>query len=288
MLHISKTILLFSLTMTTLPLTAMEAEIRIYSLIKNSKATADSAQRVRELLKGGANPDYKHEGVSLLNWAVHYGRADICKVLLAFKANPNVSDRSTFSGDISGSTPLLTAIKHKSLELVTLLLNQRSIHRDASTLRVAIEFSSTAIFELLLNRIKYFPLRFDAQNAALALAAHNTEWREFSASKFEVALKFIINSRKAARTYMLCLTRAFNEKGYAAKECIRQGDKLFKTHILKAIVPYNKSVLLRHLEEKDSKGKTAHDIQRHFSLRPEFIDATFDKYLHKDLGGRAQ
>jgi cytohesin len=82
----------------------------------HSAASAGDVERVRELLKKGANPNVRDEfGYTPLHWAAYEGHVDVVKLLLKHGANLNARDED-------GWTPLHRAASRGHVEVVKLLL----------------------------------------------------------------------------------------------------------------------------------------------------------------------
>lgn len=106
-------------------------------------------------------------------------------------------------------------------------------------------------------------------------AAQETGWTNDLPARTglcQAIIESFINSRKQAKTLMLCLTRLGNSD-YRLKEFVRQGDRLLKLHVLRAS-------LLTLLEQRDLTNKTAFDYLPINDLNPKYADATIAKFEH--------
>jgi cytohesin len=82
----------------------------------HSAASAGDAERVRELLKKGADPNAKNEyGLTLLHIAAIRGHVDVARLLLQYGVDPNVQDER-------GRTPLHVAAIRGRVDVVRFLL----------------------------------------------------------------------------------------------------------------------------------------------------------------------
>ncbi len=82
----------------------------------HSAASAGDAERVRELLKKGADPNAKNEyGNTPLHEAAFRGHVDVARLLLEHGADPNIQSKN-------GLTPLHEAASHGHFDVVELLL----------------------------------------------------------------------------------------------------------------------------------------------------------------------
>jgi len=78
------------------------------------------AERVKELLKKGADPNTQDEaGNTPLHWAAYKGHFDIVRLLLEHGADPNIQNKD---GWPPGSTPLHKAASGGYVDVVRLLL----------------------------------------------------------------------------------------------------------------------------------------------------------------------
>jgi ankyrin repeat protein len=81
----------------------------------HSAALEGGAERVKELLKKGANPNIQDEkGRTPLHEAAHEGRVDVVKLLLVHGADPAVKDKD-------GRTPLDLARAEGRREVVLVI-----------------------------------------------------------------------------------------------------------------------------------------------------------------------
>lgn len=109
--------------------------------------------------------------------------------------------------------------------------------------------------------------------------------------QIDIIIKHILHSRKAAKTFMLCLYRKNKDEPDAClKLLFTQGKTLLQRHILKASVEYNKANLLDQLKLRNTSGYTAFSIREEVTpcLNPDNIDETVKQYLHKDFGGTCE
>lgn len=210
----------------------------------------------------------------------------LCRILLAQKGAAQIINNKQSIPYQKDIFILHQTAQHRNYELCKLLLDHGAdVNLFDCYLNTASSYACLANWKEGLKLFLTYgaSLEFrDLSRYTLLMNAANQKKNGI----IEMILEHVTNSRKAAKTLMLCLYRMHRESQHPCLQLLtKQGKSLLQRHVLKACAEYNKTMLLAQLNARSSNGDNAFARNSNQSLNPANIDTTFQRLLTKDMGG---
>lgn len=184
-----KTLYLLSFLYVCPPVVAMRMEphAELWEHLKAFNGWRTREQQILSLMKvANINPNYRQDGISLLNWTVFNGTLPMCAQLIQLGAIVNQAVYDTPRGwyqDEIGPTPFVTAVQQWKESLAIFFLqnganpHQCGPNNDDKPLLLAIRRRMRTLCSLLLSRGADANTRMQDGTSAVAYAYANG-WQE--------------------------------------------------------------------------------------------------------------